>query len=309
MHGLGREEAKDTLHRETLAAGARPLDRHRHRSGQKPGSEGKVKGHGGARLAHRTGGAVGLGEVLQDPRSRGERLACLPRFRTALRPVLGEDAAERDGVFERSRESRLERRGIRTVHRARILERRKVDQVGTLTDCRAGEPVLDRFTAGDPARRRHRPARCPPGVAHRALRSSTRSRHAQRRHLVVPERVAVRFALDQHHECRLPEPVKAIELRLVTAPPDESPVLDWILVQISPDTNGDLGAGAVAVGYAQRGTLVVAQVREVERAQERLGQLLPRRVGGNRCTVARLLGGIIWGAPGCRSGRSAGTAA
>ena len=245
-------------------------------------------------------------QILQDPRLRGERLAGLPRFFTALRLGLGEDAAEGDGVFERSSESRLERGGIRTVHCTRILERCKVHQVGTLADRRAGEPVLDRFTAPHLARRRHRPAPCPPGVARRAPRSTyllpARPAPAHRGTRAcgspTPPRPAPRIPAAQAGQGH-----RAVACHRA-ARRSAGPGL--ILVQISPDSNSDLGAGAVAVRYAQCGTLVIAQVREVKRAQERLRQFLPGCVGGNRCTVARLLGGIIWGGPRCRSSRERG---
>jgi hypothetical protein len=74
--------------------------------------------------------------------------------------------------------------------------------------------------------------------------------------------VAIRFAFDQDDELRSLETVNPVELCLVAAAPRKSPVLGEVFFQKSPDPNGDFGAGAVAIRYAQRRPVLIVRVAQ-----------------------------------------------
>lgn len=110
------------------------------------------------------------------------------------------------------------------------------------------------------------------------------------RNIVVPKCVALRFAFDQHDEFWSVEPLKAIKLWPVSAAPGEALVVNPVRCQEMLNPDGDLGAGPIAIRYAQCRPVLVLDVCEVERTQEILRKLRPRCIGGDRCSVAVLIG-------------------
>lgn len=242
VRSFDRKEAQHRFHREALAAGARALHRHRHRPREEAGREGEVERLGDALLADGPRRRVGSREGLEDTRRRGDRPAGGPGLGAFPGALLGKELRDRGRACERCAEPRAESIRVGAVQVARVLERREVDEVCPVTDPRTRKPLLDRLAA---------PVRFDDHIdlgnaiemrAVAPLVPGVRPGKAQRGNVVVPERVAVRFALHQHDALGRAEPIQPVELWPVGAAPGEALIVTGSLHEIAPNPDRHLGA-------------------------------------------------------------------
>src|SRR5215207_2757577 len=170
------------------------------------------------------------------------------------------------------------------MHLARVLEAVEAHKADAVPQAGLADPAQHRFPALVRLDQDEDDPEAGEVMSVPALVPQTSTGQADGVGAVVPQRVAVAFALDNDDGRLWSEPPQAVEQGLGAALPAKAVVPDFGLYQGRTKANGRLCAAQVPIWDPQGRRALVEDVRKAKLLQEGLRHTLQLRIGGERAS-------------------------